>query len=54
MVVNVPWEKGSYTLLSATSTALGGIKIGYSGTGKNYAVQLDTNAKAYVSVPWDD
>ena len=43
---------GSYTLPHATSSALGGIKIGYTETGNNYAVVLDSNDKAYVSVPW--
>ena len=37
----------------ATSSSYGGIKTGYSETGKNYAVQLDSNGKAYVNVPWD-
>lgn len=45
----------AYTLPAATSGALGGIKIGYNGTTeKTYAVQLDSNNKAYVSVPWTD
>lgn len=35
----------------ATSSANGGIKIGYQTTGKNYAVQL-SDGKAYVNVPW--
>jgi len=38
----------------AGSGTLGVIALGYSGTGKNYAVQLDSNNKAYVNVPWDD
>lgn len=42
-----------YTLPVATSNDLGGIEIGYSENGKNYAVQLDEN-KAYVNVPWTD
>lgn len=37
----------------ATSSAYGGIQIGYTTSGKNYAVQLD-NGKAYVNVPWTD
>ena len=45
----------NYTLKAATADALGGIKIGYSGTTeRTYAVQLDTNSKAYVNVPWTD
>lgn len=45
-----------FTLSAATSSALGGIKIGYSNSNepKNYAVQLDSNNKAYVNVPWTD
>lgn len=42
-----------YTLPVATNNSLGGIEIGYSENGKNYAVQLDEN-KAYVNVPWTD
>lgn len=38
----------------ATDSALGGIKIGYTQSGKNYPVQLDSNNKAYVNVPWTD
>ena len=44
----------SYTLPAATSDALGGIKIGYTTASKNYAVQLDSESKAYVNVPWTD
>lgn len=36
----------------ASSSALGGIKIGYSDNGRNYAVELDSSGKAYVNVPW--
>lgn len=43
-----------YTLPQATASALGGVKIGYSTSGKNYAVQLDSSGKMYVSVPWTD
>lgn len=39
---------------NASSTIVGGIKIGYSTSGKNYAVQLDSSNKAYVNVPWTD
>ena len=38
---------------AATSSAYGGIQIGYTTSGKNYAVQL-SNGKAYVNVPWTD
>lgn len=38
---------------AATSSTYGGIQIGYTTSGKNYAVQL-SNGKAYVNVPWTD
>lgn len=37
----------------ASTTSYGGIMVGYSTSGKNYAVQL-SNGKAYVNVPWTD
>lgn len=40
------------TISPATANDLGGIKIGYTQSGKNYPVQLDSNNKAYVNVPW--
>ena len=43
-----------YNLGAATSDNLGGIKIGFSQSGKNYPVQLDLNNKAYVYVPWEE
>ena len=35
----------------ATSSERGGIKIGYTESGKNYPVELDSE-KAFVNVPW--
>jgi len=35
----------------ATTTERGGIKIGYTESGKNYPVELDSE-KAFVNVPW--
>lgn len=46
-------EIAEYTLPVATSSNLGGIKIGYSESGNNYAVKLNAQ-KAYVTVPWTD
>jgi len=37
----------------ATSSARGGVKIGYTESGKNYPVELD-NGQMYVNVPWSD
>lgn len=50
------WVTGQGYLTSipaATSSTYGGIQIGYTTSGKNYAVQL-SNGKAYVNVPWTD
>lgn len=47
--------KGTTFLTSvpkATSSAYGGIKIGYPESGKNYPVVLDSSGRAYVNVPW--
>ena len=65
--VNVPWityggsggvgldtNYNRFYLLKPTDRTRGGIKIGYSGTGKNYPVQLNSDGQAYVSVPWAD
>jgi hypothetical protein len=42
-----------YTLPLATSTVRGGMKIGFTESGKNYPVELSSE-KAYVNVPWTD
>ena len=52
-VVNVPWQNTVYTLPTATSAALGGIKIGYTQDGKKYPVEL-SSGQAFVNVPWSD
>ena len=44
---------GTYSLPVATDSVRGGVKIGYSSSGKNYAVQLSSQ-KMYVNVPWSD
>lgn len=43
---------GGYVLPAATAAALGGIKVGYTQTGKYYPVLLDESGNAYVYVPW--
>ena len=43
-----------YTLPVATNSALGGVKIGYTESGKNYPIELDGDNKAFVNVPWTD
>lgn len=49
--VYVPWTDTKYTLTQADADNLGGIKIGYTTSDRNFAVQLDPNGKAYVTVP---
>lgn len=43
-----------FTLEKATDKLLGGILTGYTNNGKNYKVELDTNGRAFVNVPWTD
>ena len=46
---------GAVTLnvIEATSLAYGGVKIGYTESGKNYPVELDSG-QMFVNVPWLD
>lgn len=47
-------QANKYTLPAASTSALGGIKVGYTTSGKNYKVELDASNNAYVNVPWTD
>lgn len=38
---------------AATDTTLGAIKLGYIEGAKTYKVQLDSNNRAFVAVPWE-
>lgn len=38
---------------AATDTTLGAIKLGYTDGAKTYKVQLDSNNRAFVAVPWE-
>ena len=49
----VPTYTTAYSLPLAANGTRGGIQIGYTQTGKNYPVQLDSE-QAYVNVPWTD
>ena len=40
------------SMVTATADRIGGIKLGYAQNGKNYAVKLDSEDRAYVYVPW--
>jgi hypothetical protein len=42
----------AYSLPTATSSTLGGVKIGYTESGKNYPVKLNSSGQMYVNVPW--
>lgn len=49
----VPTGTYTYTLPLAANGTRGGVQIGYTTSGKNYAVQL-SNEKMYVNVPWEN
>lgn len=56
---SVPWsgvtgKPSTFTPPTSSATVLGGIKVGYATSGKNYKVQLDLSGNAYVNVPWTD
>lgn len=56
---SVPWsgvtgKPSTFTPPTSSATVLGGIKVGYTTSGKNYKVQLDSSDNAYVNVPWTD
>lgn len=56
---SVPWsgvtgKPSTFTPPTSSATVLGGIKVGYMTSGKNYKVQLDSSGNAYVNVPWTD
>ncbi len=54
LYINGAWTSILDTTLSvATSSDLGGIKIGYAENGKNYPVELSSE-QAFVNVPWTD
>lgn len=43
-----------YILPKASNDTLGGVKTGYTESGKNYGVKVDSNGKMFVLVPWTD
>ena len=56
---SVPWsgvtgKPSTFTPPTSSATVLGGIKVGYTTSGENYKVQLDSSGNAYVNVPWTD
>lgn len=56
---SVPWsgvtgKPSTFAPPTSSATVLGGIKVGYPTSGRNYKVQLDSSGNAYVNVPWTD
>lgn len=56
---SVPWsgvtgKPNTFTPPTSSATVLGGIKVGYATSGKNYKVQVDSSGNAFVNVPWAD
>jgi hypothetical protein len=56
---SVPWsgvtgKPSTFTPPTSSATVLGGIKVGYATSGKNYKVQVDSSGNAFVNVPWTD
>lgn len=43
---------GLTSIPKATTSALGGVMLGYTNSGRNYKLELDSNGKAFVNVPW--
>jgi len=44
----------TFSLKQASTSEIGGIKTGYTQSGKNYPVALNSSGQAYVNVPWTD
>ena len=51
--ITLPTDNNT-TYSKATSSTLGLVKIGYTESGKNYPVELDSDGKMFVNVPWTD
>lgn len=56
---SVPWSgvtgrPSTFAPPTSSATVLGGIKVGYTTSGKNYKVQVDSSGNAFVNVPWTD
>ena len=43
-----------FALNVATSSAIGGVGIGFTSSGRNYGVEIDESHDAFVYVPWTD
>lgn len=65
-VINVPWTDTVYSLPTATTTVLGGVKLGSdtaqttaanavtTTASRSYALQLNASGQGVINVPWTD
>lgn len=56
---SVPWsgvtgKPSAFAPPTAAASTLGGVKVGYTTSGKNYKLQVDASGNAFVNVPWTD
>lgn len=56
---SVPWsgvtgKPSTFAPPTAADSTLGGVKVGYMTSGKNYKLQVDASGNAFVNVPWTD
>lgn len=56
---SVPWsgvtgKPSTFAPPTASASTLGGVKVGYTTSGKNYKLQVDASGNAFVNVPWTD
>lgn len=56
---SVPWsgvtgKPSTFAPPTAAASTLGGVKVGYMTSGKNYKLQVDASGNAFVNVPWTD
>lgn len=56
---SVPWsgvtgKPSTFASPMAAASTLGGVKVGYTTSGKNYKLQVDASGNAFVNVPWTD
>lgn len=56
---SVPWsgvtgKPSVFAPPTAAASTLGGVKVGYMTSGKNYKLQVDAYGNAFVNVPWTD
>lgn len=56
---SVPWsgvtgKPSTFAPPTAAASTLGGVKVGYTTSGKDYKLQVDASGNAFVNVPWTD